>query len=83
MYRTVDGASDISADDREHLKEIEMDIFKNVINEVEKQNGFDWSGTLEENVSADTKIAASIRSSFYNYEQGRKMSKGPQYFVFR
>lgn len=50
--------------------------------EVEKQNGFDWTGTLEENISADIKVAASIRSSFYNYEKDKKKD-GPQYFVFK
>lgn len=60
-----------------------MGIFKNIIKDVEKQTGFDWSGTLEENISADVKVAGSVRSSFYNYEKDRKQSKGPQYFKFR
>ena len=63
-------------------KQIEMEIFKNVMKDVEKQNGFDWTGTLEENISADIKVAASIRSSLYNYEK-EKQKDGQQYVVVK
>ena len=83
LYRIVDGVeADISLEDLNRLRQIEMEIFKNVVKDVEKESGFDWSGTLEENISADVKVAKSLRNSFYNYEKDRKKND-PKYFVFR
>ena len=73
LYRIIDGVeADISPEDLSRLRQIEMEIFKNVVKDVEKESGFDWSGTLEENISADIKVATSLRNSFYNYEKDRK-----------
>ena len=69
-------------DDLNRLRQIEMEIFKNVVKDVEKENGVYWSGTLEENILADIKVASSMRNSFYNYEKDKKKN-GPMYFVFK
>lgn len=49
-----------------------MDIFANIVKEVEKATEKNWSGTVKENKMADTKVAMSIRNSFQNYERDRK-----------
>lgn len=50
------------------LREIEEYIFHNLVKgEVEKETG-SWDGTESQNLLADRKIAAGVRSSLKNYE---------------
>ena len=59
-----------------------MDIFSNIVKEVEKATKQDWSGSLKENKLADEKVAMSIRNSFQNYERDRK-GKDVSFFNFK
>lgn len=61
---------------------IEMDIFGNIVKEVEKVTKQDWTGSLKDNKLADEKVAMSIRNSFQNYERDRK-GKDVSFFNFK
>ena len=69
-----------SKDTRERLLEAEMNIFKNVKKEVVDETG-PWTGSLQQNMMADVKIAYSIYSSFKNYSNG--MQRLGTYFRFK
>ena len=77
----MDGIPEVDAEDREVLRAIEMKTF-NVVKEKMIKDGGSWTGTQEENATADFKVAKMIRNSFYVYEKS-KPSFQPSYFRFK
>ena len=69
-------------EDANRLAGIEMEIFGNIVKDVEKEMDQEWSGTKKENRIADEKVAMSIRNSFLNYERDRK-ANAPSFFKFK
>ena len=73
LFRILDGGwFDKGSEEFKRLSQIELDVFKNILKEVEKESDCKWSGTIKENSLADVKIAKSIRNSLINYERDRK-----------
>ena len=73
LFRILDGGLfDHKSEESKRLLQIEIDVFKNILKEVEKETECKWSGTIKENSLADAKIAKSIRNSLINYERDRK-----------
>ena len=64
------------------LRQIEEEIFQEVIkSEVEEELGA-WQGNGNQNVLADVKIAKAIRSAFYNYEKSVDVNIDESFFKF-
>lgn len=83
FYRILDGSESIlETEDANRLSRIEMEIFENIVTEVEKKTEMDWSGSRKENRLADEKVAMSIRNSLHNYERDRK-ADAPSFFKFK
>ena len=69
-------------EDAARLEKIEMEIFGNVVSEVEEETKHGWSGSMKENKLADEKVAKSIRNSFQIYEKNRKAT-ATSFFRFK
>ena len=83
FYRILDGSESIlETEDADRLSRIEMEIFGNIVLEVEKKTEMGWSGSRKENRLADEKVAMSIRNSLHNYERDRK-ADAPSFFKFK
>ena len=80
LYRFVDGA-DLNEDDLKRVLEIEASIFKKVREEVIEDSGREWTGDRVQHRMADSKIASSLKSSFFNYEKS-KAAGSKSFFKF-
>ena len=73
LFRILDGGwFDQESEELKRLSQIELEVFKNILKEVESETDCKWSGSIKENSLADVKIAKSIRNSLINYERDRK-----------
>ena len=77
LYRFLDGGEFDDAT-QVSLDVMEMNVFKNILKEIENEIGHPWEGSKKENELADLKVAISIKNSFANYEKNK--SKTDQLF---
>lgn len=67
--------------EREDLLAIENKLFTHIKKEIEAETGLPWTGTEEENYTADLKVATTVYLSFKNYEAGLK--RQGSFFAFK
>ena len=79
FYRNVDT---LAGEVGEQLREMEHNMFRDIVKlHVEAELG-DWSGSKEQNQLADITIVKNVKSAFYEYEKNKK-SYEKSFFVFK
>ena len=67
--------------EKEDLLVIENKLFMHSKKEIETETGLPWTGTEEENYTADLKVATSVYTAFKSYEAG--MKRQGSFFQFK
>ena len=81
FYRLLD-SGELEQADRDHLREIEARIFKEIKEEVSTKYENGWDGGAQVNREADKVVAVKIRNSLRIYEKSKQKHQ-ESFFLFK